>query len=509
MEHLPIDSVIHGEAKQVLKNFPENSIDAVCIDPPAGISFMNRSFDSDRGGRDAWISWLAGVLLSVYRVMKPGAHAFVWALPRTSHWTGLALEYAGFEVRDCCYHLYAQDEQLRAFVESLTNAQQEAFWRLLYAQEDPYFLHLFGSGMPKSLNISKAIDKLSGAEREVVGRSTGPGVRSYQKLLKEHGARKYEKGYSEDLRDGKGYPITAPTTDEAIQYNGWGTGLKPSVETWWLVRKPISERNVAQNVLRWGTGGLNIDGCRIPTGDDLARMNKPGYNGTFNPQGGPNRATSDPVAASGRWPAHLFFSHSLWCTEEWCHESCPIKLLDQQSGARDSHGTVMKVTFKGIFGNGRPVTGPIREADTGTASRYFQRFNPFFLYTSKPSQKEKNLGCEAIVPRQGFDKNTSQKIAHINHETGQVTYSDYQPSVNQNSHPCVKSISLLRYLLKLITPPGGTVLDCFAGSGSTALAALEEGFHYVLVEEQDTKEEPYVSIARARIATWKAEREGK
>jgi hypothetical protein len=226
-----MDQVIHGEALATLHQLPANSVDSIITDPPGGINFMGMAFDSDRGGRDQWVDWLAEIMTAARRVLKPGGHALVWSMPRTSHWTGYALENAGYEIRDTIEHLY-------------------------------------GEGMPKSHNIG----------------------------------------------------------------NGRGTGIKPAHETWWLARKPLAEATIAANVLEWGTGALNIDASRIDTRDQLGRVNQPGANGWKNSSGGATRATYDPVAAAGRWPANLVLSHTILCNEDGCADGCPVAELDRQSG---------------------------------------------------------------------------------------------------------------------------------------------------------------------------------
>ena len=217
-----INKVIQGDCLEVMKDIPDNSVDSIVTDPPAGISFMGKSWDTDRGGRDSWIKWMSEVATECKRVLKPGGHAFVWTIPRTSHWTATAWENAGFEIRDVV-------------------------------------AHIFGSGFPKSLNIGKAVDKMQGNEREVVfknpyadghiRKATGnisdanDNVKFLSEYKLENGLRKETKGTSE--------------------WEGWGTALKPAVEPIVVARKPLSEKNVALNVLKWGTGGINIDECRI------------------------------------------------------------------------------------------------------------------------------------------------------------------------------------------------------------------------------------------------------
>jgi hypothetical protein len=216
----PRNVVIEGDCLQVLATLPDSCVDALVTDPPAAISFMNTGWDSDRGGRDAWVAWMTDVLRESLRVVKPGGYALVWSLPRTSHWTAWALEEAGWEIRDSVMHVFLQ-------------------------------------GMPKSLDAGKALDRLAGAERPVVGKApwSQPAISGHHGGLGHPGVRFAPEGrFTPD--------VTSPATDDAQEWDGWGSGLKPAHETWWLARKP-TDLSVAENLLTWGTGALNIDATRI------------------------------------------------------------------------------------------------------------------------------------------------------------------------------------------------------------------------------------------------------
>jgi DNA modification methylase len=213
-------SIYHGDCLTRLHDLPGNSVDALVTDPPAGIDFMGREWDGDRGGRPGWVRWLAEIMASSLAALKPGAHALVWALPRRSHWTMTALEDAGFEVRDVITHVQSQ-------------------------------------GFPKGQDIGKAIDKELGAERKVVGHRKGQG-----NVPTDRG----DWGYKSHAP----VPVTDPATPEARRWDGWGSALKPAAEFWVLARKPLSEKNLARNVLKWGTGGLNLRGCKVGT-DSIKR----------------------------------------------------------------------------------------------------------------------------------------------------------------------------------------------------------------------------------------------
>ena len=390
--------VICGDALEMMRAMPDNSVDAVVTDPPAGISFMGKTWDSDKGGRRHWIAWLSEVMAETLRLLKPGGHALVWALPRTSHWTAMALEDAGFEIRDCIYHL-------------------------------------FGSGFPKSLDVSKAIDELAGAKREdaIRGGHIGMSVQGGDMNNVQ------ELGTSVPHSINKGaHTRGTPITPEAQAWEGWGTALKPAAECWWLCRKPLSEPTVAANVLQWGTGALAIDACRIPTNGDKTPAPRGQYGGShIGPVGHSGLRNSD-ADHLGRWPANLIL------------DEVAAAEMDAQSGVLKS-GAKSKVQNgwgdNGIYGNGKPHLKQ-SIANEGYASRFF--------YVAKASRSERG---------------------------------------KDNVHPTVKSVVLMRYLCRLITPPKGIVLDCFAGSGSTGVAAIQEGFRFYGAE----LESRYVEIARRRL----------
>lgn len=437
---LPLDQVIHGDALTVLKTFPANSIDSLVVDPPAGIFFMNKTFDSDKGGRSAWVKWLADIMGECLRVLKNGSYGLVWSLPRTSHWAGLALELAGFELRDMVSHLYSPNEKVSAFCASLTTEQRDLFTQVLDSQaQESVLLHCFGSGFPKSLSLR-----------------------------------------------GIGRPEL-------------GTGLKPAVEQWWLVRKPLSEKSVAENVLRWGTGALNIDASRIGTTDTSYEKNcnrdnvKSHWGGSL----GNNEVRANP---QGRFPSNLLLSHAQGCTEEACDGSCPVAEMDRQSGKSASQSKGFHGRPPGIptYGSNdvynKSVTtlqGGMEYGDQGGASRYFQTFAPF-AYAGKASRKDRNEGLEGM-PEQ-FLATMNSGVGNREHERGEPT------TYSKNNHPTVKSQNLCKYLISLVNPPGGIVLDCFAGSGSTLVAAASLGFHCIGIELNNTESEPYVEIARKRLA---------
>jgi DNA methylase len=439
-----------GDCLTVLRTLEADSVDAIVTDPPAAIAFMGREWDGSRGGRRQWVAWLSERMAEAYRVLKPGGHALVWSIPRTSHWTAWAIEDAGFDVRDCV-------------------------------------LHLFGSGFPKSHNVSVAIDKALGAEREVVGEGQPFGRGSMRNRSR------VEAGYrpTELNPDGGAAQITAPATEEAARWAGFGTALKPGQEMWWLARKPM-KGTVAANVLEFGTGALNIDGCRVagakPTPFGSPRKSVGGImNGTDEP-----RAQYEAHDA-GRWPANIVLTHSAACeplgtrrvkgitggtgnhdgsvysartnqgaavkdyaaadgtetVEAWaCAPDCPVGELDRQSGVSSEQARVLNRNgARQMDGWGLAAQSKgIVHGDSGGASRFY----PTFKYQAKAPSSER--------PR--LDDGTA-------HET-------------------VKPLGFMRWAVRLITPPGGTVLDMFAGSGPVGEVAIIEGFRAVLIE-QDPK----------------------
>lgn len=426
-----------GDSFDLLKTLSDNSVDTVITDPPAGISFMGKDWDGDKGGRDAWIVWLSAILSECYRVAKPGAMLLCWALPRTSHWTGTAIENAGWEVRDV-------------------------------------ISHLFGSGFPKSLDISKALDKQAGAEREVIGNK---GL-LHGRHTENHS---HPNGDATNFRTGWDSDITAPATPAAREWDGYGTALKPACEFWWLAMKPLDKGcGFAQNALKWGVAGLNVDAGRILAGDDhVKNCRRNGVSGIWEKHTGEGINTE--AHPQGRFPSHVVLSHSPNCNGS-CADDCPVKLLDEQSGERG----LSKGGSRGnsqFFGIGE-VKEPQGYGDTGGASRFF--------YVAKASRRERDAGLEGM-PEQVV------KIGAEGHKINPMTGREVIDPPRRNTHPTVKPVTLLEYLCNLTrTPTGGVVLDPFMGSGSTIVAAIRTGRSVIGFE---AKPEYYeIAVARARHA---------
>jgi site-specific DNA-methyltransferase (adenine-specific) len=376
-----------------------------------------------KGWDSAGVSFQSETWAEVYRVLKPGAHLLAFGGTRTYHRIACAIEDAGFEVRDCIMWLY-------------------------------------GQGFPKGLDVSKAIDKMQGAEREVVGPKFYAG---HDARKKDPGGQTMGEGWRRPWQNDREAMLrrtheTAPASPEAKQWDGWGTALKPAWEPIIVARKPLVG-TVAQNVLEYGVGGINIDGCRIPTTDALCGG---AYSGGLRPNsamrctgevggkssileaGGPRLEKRDFVQPPGRWPANV--------------------ILDEEAGQALDEQTAGQLHSPG----GQTAGAHLNVADTYNASSIMMgRHNTFrfgdgnegasrFFYCAKVSSKERG---------------------------------------KDNRHPTVKPVALMRYLVKLVTPPDGLVLDPFMGSGSTGIAALAEGFLFQGIEQ----ELEYFNLARQRI----------
>ena len=447
----------HGDCLEVLKGMEAETYTAIVTDPPAGIAFMGKQWDKDKGGRKQWIAWMAEVAAECLRVCKPGAHALVWALPRTSHWTATAWEDAGWEVRD----------------------------RVAFA---------FGSGFPKSQAIGKALDKKAGAEREVVGvtrKGLMPGKSTYSGV------------------DKKIVPadITVPATDDAKTWEGYGTALKPSVEDWWILRKPISEKSIAENCVKHGCGALNIDGSRVGTDTRINQRSNVGvYHGggrdLENLKKWMDKRT--PQNVSGRWPAHLV------------HDGSPEVLAEFGKAGVSKSTPFHKHAMADIRGGdlcnsiGKPYVPcdkQVNYSDEGSPARFFASCPaesgdyPPFLYGAKAGRKEKEKGLEGEETGTA-GRGTSRKCLSCGKLI--ITSSDpctcenriEQSTQTTNGHPTVKSLSLMRWLCGLVKMPGyNKVLDCFAGTGTTLIAAGQLGMEADGIEQ----EEEYVRIGRLRL----------
>ncbi|MGI8547737.1 MAG: DNA-methyltransferase [Gemmatimonadaceae bacterium] len=443
----------HGDMRDILATLDPKSIDAVVCDPPYEISFMSAKWDGKRVSFDP-ATWEA-----CYRVLKPGGYLLAFGGDRTIHRIMVAIENAGFEIRT------------------------QLVW-------------LHGQGFPKSADVSKAIDKAAGATREVVGSKITGNAKQRTKASGEFGSWAGTETSGQQFVD-----ITAPATPEAEQWQGWHTALKPAMELICMARKPLAEKTVAANVLKHGTGAINVDACRIGESKQVpGSLSGPSDRifGKYGPKQ-PDHSGQNPNI--GRWPSNVVL------------DEAAAELLDEMSGDRPVSGSAKngrpatgdcynetQTVYGGGFGN---IQGRLHN-DTGGASRYFkvvaQDDEPItrFLYTSKASRAERNAGLDGMPERvYGLHDDDSYR------SPGERKANHTAPLPASNFHPCVKPLSLMRWLVRMVTPPDGTVLDPFAGSGTTGVAAILEGFGFVGIEQ----ELEYVEIARARIAH--AQRRGR
>lgn len=433
-----MNSVLHGDNIEILRGMADNSVDSIVTDPPYGIGFMGKAWDDadirrraearmsaraqpplpsgaervnprqarseTAGAYDMSLSglrhfqvWTEEWAAAVFRVLKPGGHLIAFASPRSYHRMAAGIEDAGFVIRD------------------------QIMW-------------VFGSGFPKSLDVGKALDKVS--------------------------------------------DITTPFV-AARQWQGWGTALKPAHEPIVVARKPLIG-TVAANVLSHGTGALNIDGCRVATDPDVDDPRLSGAGSWATDKAAKNvyeggyagdRIESSPL---GRFPANLIHDGS----DE------VLALFPDSSGSGGSVPNVKVTGYGDGIGSGKAdyLGGPRAKhnAGSGSAARFF--------YCPKASRADRNEGL------QGADKK------ELNWSNGKQNPGSFQSEgtdrSSENHHPTVKPTDLMRYLCRLVTPPGGVVLDPFAGSGSTGKAAVLEGFRFIGIE----READYVAIANARIA---------
>lgn len=469
---------------------PDDAIDSLITDPPAGIAFMGKAWDAHLT-RQRFVDDLRPIFAECLRVMKPGAHGFVWALPRTAHWTMTALEDAGFEIRDVV-------------------------------------VHLFGSGFPKSLDVSKAIDRAQGNAGSFGAPKSAAhaGWIERGRMRGNDGHVGYQRPWMDDEaavdRNARAY---VGGSDDSRRWSGWGTALKPGSEHWILVRKPLGEKTVAANVLRYGTGALNIDASRI--GTEAVQTIRPLAREDGKVYG--NFAGGETTIHSGRWPANVVLSHNEDCEQVGtrtvtgdqreggdgirvggfydigsssgngrpaaalygdedvplyrCTEDCAVAAVDAQSGMQTSGQPIGNRNATGYGGGlGDAKTALTGFGDTGTASRFF--------YVAKPAKTEKNKGIvddvkpiEQYRPNDDPAEDTIRERLHGSRRAG-------------NTHPTVKPTDLMCYLIRMITPSGGTVLDPFTGSGTTLVAAESMGFRWVGFE----REAEYRDIALARLS---------
>jgi DNA modification methylase len=464
--------ILIGDCRQRLKELPDNSVDSVVTDPPyhltsgkkggSGEASVNLNSPAGRARISTGFmgqEWDGGDVAfdpetwaEVLRVLKPGGHLVAFSGTRTYHRMAVAIEDAGFEIRD------------------------QLGW-------------LYGSGFPKSHDVSKGIDKLAGAEREVVGPRMRPDGKS--QLSARGGDEGRGEGWDRPWRNdpeavARNGMETAPATDAAREWQGWGTALKPAWEAICLARKRL-EGTVASNVLKHGTGAINIDGCRIEARDapeqaEVSANAQSRYVGVLN-GGKVSEAEPRTTSASqqGRWPANIIHDGS-----EEVLAGFPI--VDGPGGYCDP-----AKTNGGMFGENRKRGNGQYPGEQGSAARFF--------YCAKAAGDERGskcLICGQVAARPADECSCSQCLRCeatgpcpcIDHETKLPTRKP-----QRLSHPTVKPHPLMAWLVRLVTPKGGTVLDPFLGSGSTAVAAQAEQFGFVGCELSAD----YAAIAEARL----------
>lgn len=411
--------IIYNEnCLDAMKRLEDNSVDSIVTDPPYGLSFMGKKWDYDVPSTEIWAECL--------RVLKPSGHLLAFAGTRTQHRMAVRIEDAGFEIRDMIAWVY-------------------------------------GSGFPKSHDVSKAIDKAAGAERtEVIG-------------TRHRNAKPFddESGWNANNTTGD-HNYTAPATDAAQQWQGWGTALKPALEPITVARKPLIG-TVADNVLAHGTGSLNIDGCRV-AGEAWKTVapNSGGRSGGV--MGKQSNHPGGEAHELGRWPANLIHDGS-------------DEVLAGFPQTTVCGGAKKTTHENGMFGIGQPgaVYNKL-DGDNRSAARFF--------YCAKASKKDRDEGLEGFEAKATAFGNQAQaelKRGNLDHDDGNSGMNKVK--MRQNTHPTVKPTDLMRYLCRLVTPPGGVVLDPFTGSGSTGKAAMLEGFSFIGCELS----EEYAAIANARI----------
>jgi len=469
--------LIHADCMDALDKMEDNSIGSCITDPPYLINFMGKKWDTENSPAGDDQFWE-----KVLTKLKPGAYCVAFGHSRQHHRVMVAMEDAGFEIRDCMMWLYAQ-------------------------------------GFPKSHNVGKAVDKLLGKKREVVGKGQHTNIHSFTN----------PDAYT-------GTDTKPDITKGNSEWEGYGTALKPAYEPIIIARKPLEKKlTVAKNVLKHGVGAINIDGCRVSApGEDFSNVKPRQIQKLHSLNHDENSVTykeaKEKLQNIGRFPANVMLSHHPDCVEvgtredayvinkleEWsgfgekecpdyqstkmrtvtkvyeCDDDCPTKILDEQAPKTGQiHGTTGKEPSaskpNAIYNDYSMVEGKAStpKDKLGGASRFF--------YHAKVSKRERNLGCDGLETKTsqlnagGLGRKTSVEKRKENTGTN--------APVAKNIHPTVKPIALMRYLIKMYCPPKETVLDPFTGSGSTGMAAMYEGRDFIGIE----REEEYLEIAEARI----------
>jgi DNA modification methylase len=490
-----------------MKAMPDNSVDAIVTDPPYELGFMGKSWDA------SGIAFNIEVWQEALRVIKPGGHLIAFSGSRTYHRMAVAIEDAGFQIRDQIMWVYGSGFPKSHNISKGIDKQNGEVDRLirftlwmrttglkvkdvtkvlvdnnLIGENGTIAGHYFASkatsqpaiptvamwqvirpliaGVPEW--VDELVDRIE-AEREVVGKG-------FSTLINGTGTYAVTNGEAGEEWKPKDYNITAPATPAAQQWDGWGTALKPAHEPMVLARKPL-EGTVANNVLTWGVGGLNIDGTRVGNEGGTKASETFANSESITAYGNGLNGNKKPVAIdAGRFPANFIHDGS---------DEVVGLFPDSKGMATQKSGANINV-YGGNALNESSTTFPeIREGfnDSGSAARFF--------YCAKASKRDRNEGLEGFEAKVGakqFNEGMEGKLRSDG--------SEIKPAIaHSNHHPTVKPTTLMQYLVRLVTPPGGIVLDPFMGSGSTGKACAYEGFDFIGIDQSAE----YVAIAQARI----------
>jgi site-specific DNA-methyltransferase (adenine-specific) len=433
-----------GDNRDILKTIPDNSIDAIVTDPPYGIDFLGKSWDANTGALETYEECL--------RVLKPGGHILAFSAARTYHHLAITLEQAGFEIRD------------------------QIMW-------------IYSSGFPKSQDIGKSIQRGLGVKEKAKLKSNGPANGMSRMTFNQSDPAKFEET--------KNAETTVCTDPEAIKWAGWGTALKPAHEPIALARKPLKQ-SIAKNCQEWGTGAINIDATRIPTEDVMigAVGNAKTYE-NFSAENTDKDMTPEGVeiwqgSELGRFPSNVLGEILQADYQKYFY--CPKVSREERHMGFDTKN--LPVHPEGMFEHGggdlhkrRDTEGVLKNWEMVKAMG-----GHYITADGKPILEDGDFGNQAEIPGYGW----------INLNGIKSIYGDWCKKHNVvanhgNNHPTVKPIELMKYLIKLITPPGGVVLDPFNGSGTTGMAAVELGFDYIGCELDPA----YVEISLKRIEAWR------
>jgi DNA modification methylase len=437
-----MNKIFHGNSLEVLKSLEDNSVDAVVCDPPYELGFMGKSWDN------SGIAYSVPLWCEALRVLKPGGYLLAFGGTRTYHRMAVAIEDAGFEIRDMIEWIYA-------------------------------------SGFPKSLNIGKAVDAKLGNEREVVGKSNGA-----SKLMED-------RPWSDNPEKAMKISITKGSSP----YEGQGSAIKPAHEPICMARKPLSEKTIVDNVLKHGTGGLNIDACRIPSDEVITNHSRGKESAISKGKYGDSKAQETHQTEGqqlGRFPANIL------CTDDALNDGTISKgaLAPVKSGQKGFGGEIYN-KYKSGGDDGKSFYSD--KENSTNPSRYFNidiwAERNGILQFPKPAKTEKNNGLEDFKPQAKCEINKMGGAGNT-----MKTGSGNDRNVNYlNHHPTVKGLNLMSYLVSLVSKEGDTVLDPFAGSGTTLIAAHILKREYIGIELN----KDYICIAESRLKYYAEQRANK